>query len=86
VELFEGTSARISRKLLRPMLEDTDAHIAALAARVLHEGGEKGMVEWLVLASASARGEARFPYEDQLERLQVTPKRRQAILKKAGLR
>jgi HEAT repeat protein len=86
IELFQGVRARISGPVLRPALTDPDPHVAALAARTLADGGDRTMVAWLVLASAKAKGSARFPYEDQLEQLQVTPAQREAVLKRAGLR
>lgn len=86
VELFQGVPAKIAEKVLKPVLADADPHVAALAARTLVDGGDRSMIAWLVLASAQAQGEARFPYEDQLDQLQVTAEQRKAILVQAGLR
>jgi HEAT repeat protein len=85
IELFQGTPARIAGPVLRPALQDPDPHVAALAARTLADGGDKTMVTWLVLASARAKGTARFPFDDQLDQLQVTSAQREAIRKRAGL-
>ena len=55
--------------------------MAAPAARVLHQAGEKKMVEWLVLQSYDADAEARRSYEEALEALKVTDEERKAILR-----
>ena len=86
VMLFEGSSAKISSRYLEPRLEDSDSSVSAPAARILYQGGERAALQWLVLASAHAQGEAKFPFEDELERLEITDAQRQAILKRAGIR
>lgn len=86
IELFQGSPARRSSSVLRPLLADPDPHVEALAARTLYDGGDATMIDWLVLSSARAQGEARFPYEDQLDQLQVASERRAAILHRAGLK
>lgn len=86
IELFQGVPARISSPVLRPALADPDPHVAAFAARTLYDGGDAKMIDWLVLSSARAQGKARFPYEDQLDQLQITSGQRAAILHRAGLK
>lgn len=86
VLLFEGASAKVAGPVLKRALDDTENKVRATAARILAEGGDKSKIDWLVLESAKAVGEARLPYEDQLEKLRLSDEARQAILKKAGLK
>jgi HEAT repeat protein len=86
VLLFEGAAAKRVTKALKPMLGDSDHRVRATAARILAEGGDKKMVEWLVVESAKNTGEARMPYEDALERLHLMDEDRSKILKRVGLK
>lgn len=83
--LYEGLPVKQSEAALRPLLEDKDRTLAAGAARVLHQGGDKTMKSWLVLASWNAQGEEKLTYEKELETLQLADDERKAILRKAGL-
>jgi hypothetical protein len=85
VMLFEGASAKSAAPVLEKVLAETDPKLRARAARILAQGGDAKMLDWLVIESAKATGEARLPYEDELEKLRVTDEQRQAIVKKAGL-
>lgn len=85
VMLFEGASAKTARLTLAPLLKDPEDKVRARAARILVQGGDAKTLDWLVIESAKAQGEARLLYEDELEKLRLTDEQRQAILKKAGL-
>ena len=83
--LFEGLSAKQAGPMLRPLLEDKDRTLAAGAARILYQGGDKTMLSWLVLASWNAQGEQKLTYEKELETLQLADDERKALLRKAGV-
>lgn len=85
LELFEGVAAKKAEGSLKPLLDDKDRSIAAGAARILYQGGDKKMVDWLVLASFNAKGEEKLTYEKELETLQLADDQRKAILRKAGV-
>jgi HEAT repeat protein len=85
LELYEGVSAKKAAPALKPLLEDKDRALAAGAARILYQGGEAPMLDWLVLASWNAKGEEKLAYEKELETLQLQDDRRKAILRKAGV-
>jgi HEAT repeat protein len=84
--LFEGTKAKDSQAILKPLLADPDTTLAAGAARVLYQGGDATALEWLVLASHRANGEDKLVYETQIEALRLSDDQRKAILGKAGIR
>ncbi|WP_199243108.1 HEAT repeat domain-containing protein [Vitiosangium sp. GDMCC 1.1324] len=83
--LFEGLPVKQSEPALRPLLEDKDRTLAAGAARILYQGGDKTMLSWLVLASWNAKGEEKLVYEKELEPLHLADDERKAILRKAGM-
>ena len=85
LELYEGVSAKKAAPALKPLLEDKDRALAASAARILHDGGDASMLEWLVLASWNAKSDEKLAYERELETLQLRDDRRKAILRKAGV-
>lgn len=85
LELYEGVSAKKAAPALRPLLEDDDRGLAAGAARILYQGGDTAMLDWLVLASWNAKGEAKLAYEKELETLQLRDDQRKAILRTAGV-
>jgi HEAT repeat protein len=85
VLLFEGLKAKQAAPVLSPVLADADGEVRATAARILAEGGDKSKVDWLVVESTKATGDARWPYEKQLEKLRLTDEDRRASLKRAGL-
>lgn len=85
VMLFEGAKAKAAAPALTPMLKDADHRVRARAARLLVEGGDAKQLDFLVVESARAPGEAKLAYEDELERLRLTDEQRQGILKRAGL-
>lgn len=86
VGLFEGARAKTSGPLLRPLLQDQDKTIAATAARILHQGGEPKMLEWLVMQAWRSNGDDRLAYERQLEPLALTDEQRKIILKGQGVK
>ena len=77
--------AKQAAPALRPLLEDKDRSLAAGAARILYQGGDKTMLSWLVLASWNAKGEEKLAYEKELETLRLADDERKAILRKAGM-
>lgn len=83
--LYEGLPVKQSASALRPLLEGEDRSLAAGAARVLYQGGDKTMMSWLVLASWNARGEEKLVYEKELETLHLADDERKALLRKAGV-
>jgi HEAT repeat protein len=83
--LYEGLPVKLSQTALRPLLEDKDRTLAAGAARILHQGGDKSMLGWLVLASWKANGEEKLAYEKELETLHLADDERKALLRKAGM-
>ncbi len=83
--LYEGLSAKQASSALRPLLEDKDRTLAAGAARILYQGGDKTMMSWLVLASWNAQGEEKLVYEKELETLHLADDERKALLRKAGV-
>ncbi|HLM47758.1 MAG TPA: HEAT repeat domain-containing protein [Myxococcaceae bacterium] len=85
VALFEGVSVKQAQATLRPLLEDKDRTLAATAARILYQGGDKTMMSWLVLASWNAKGEEKLTYEKELETLHLADDERKALLRKAGM-
>gem|GEM_PF-850986 len=85
LELYEGVPAKKASSVLSPLLKDADKSLAAGAARILYQGGDKAMLEWLVLASFQAKGEEKLAYEKELEALQLADDQRKAILRKTGM-
>ncbi|WP_224243744.1 HEAT repeat domain-containing protein [Hyalangium gracile] len=85
LELYEGVPAKKASPVLSPLLKDADRTLAAGAARLMYQGGDKKMLEWLVLSSWEAKGEEKFAYEKELETLQLADDQRKAILRKAGV-
>ena len=83
--LFEGLPQKLAAPVLKPLLEDKDRTLAAGSARILHQGGDKSMMSWLVLASWNAKGEEKLVYETELETLRLADDERRAILRKAGV-
>lgn len=85
IMLFDGTALTTAEPALKPMLEQPDPTLSALAARVLHGAGSKGMLEWLVVRSHRALGAEKITYERELEVLMVTDEQRAQILRAKGL-
>jgi HEAT repeat protein len=85
LELYEGVPAKKASPVLTPLLKDSDHSLAAASARLLYQGGDKKMLDWLVLASFQAKGEEKLAYEKELETLQLADDERKAILRKAGM-
>ncbi|WP_239576784.1 HEAT repeat domain-containing protein [Archangium primigenium] len=83
--LYEGVPEKQAGEALRPLLEDKDRALAAGAARILSQGGDKKMLPWLVLASWNANGTEKLVYEKELETLQLADDQRKAILRAAGV-
>jgi HEAT repeat protein len=83
--LYEGVPAKKASATLTPLLKDTDKALAAGAARILYQGGDKKMLDWLVLASFQAQGDEKLAYEKELETLRLADDQRKAILRKAGM-
>ncbi|EAU66356.1 conserved hypothetical protein [Stigmatella aurantiaca DW4/3-1] len=84
LELYDGVSAKKAGPSLKPLLDDPDRSLAAGSARILYQGGDPKMLEWLVLASFKAEGEEKLAYEKELEGLRLADDQRKAILRKAG--
>lgn len=85
VSLYEGLPQKLASPALRPLLEDKDRPLAASAARILYQGGDKSMMGWLVLASWNAQGQDKLVYEKELETLHLADDERKALLRKAGV-
>ncbi|WP_224366163.1 HEAT repeat domain-containing protein [Hyalangium versicolor] len=85
LELYEGVPAKKATPALTPLLNDADRSLAAGAARLLYQGGDKKMLDWLVLASYQAKGDEKLAYEKELETLQLADDQRKGILRKAGM-
>ncbi|MBN1209294.1 MAG: HEAT repeat domain-containing protein [Myxococcaceae bacterium] len=85
LELYEGVPAKKAAAVLTPLLEAPDRGLAAGAARILYQGGDKKMLDWLVLGSWNATGEGKLAYEKELETLHLADDERRAILRRAGL-
>jgi HEAT repeat protein len=83
--LHEGLALKSIRPTLRPLLADKDRGLAAGAARILSQAGDRTMREWLVLASWNAQGEEKLLYEKELEALHLADDERRALLRKAGV-
>lgn len=86
VMLFEGAPSKVASPLLTPMLGDAEVQVKARAARVLAQGGDGRLIEWLVMESYKAPIDDRLVYETELEQLRLTDDQRAGILKKAGLK
>lgn len=84
--LFEGARSKDAEKMLRPMLRDPDPTVSAIAARILYQGGDAKMLDWLVVTSARAPSAARLAYETELEQLHLADDRRKQILARAGIK
>jgi HEAT repeat protein len=84
--LFEGAPLKLASPLLRPLLDDAEVSVRARAARLLAQGGDRRMVEWLVIESFKAQVDDRLIYETELELLRLPDDQRANILRKVGLR
>ncbi|HYV44426.1 MAG TPA: HEAT repeat domain-containing protein [Myxococcaceae bacterium] len=84
--LFEGARAKDADKMLRPMLRDPDPVVGAIAARILYQGGDEKMLDWLVVTSAKSSNDVRLAYENELEQLHLADDRRKQILARAGIK
>ncbi|MCE9667923.1 HEAT repeat domain-containing protein [Myxococcus stipitatus] len=85
LELYEGVAAKKAAPALKPLLEDKDRTLAAGAARILYQGGDASMLDWLVVSSWNAKNDEKLAYEKELETLQLQDDRRKAILRRAGV-
>ncbi len=88
VRLFEGTPLRVAKPALSTALDDPDPAVRAAAGRVLVEAGESSRLTWLLFQSqkSASNPEAKAAFEAEIEKLNVTPEQREAILKKVGMR
>jgi len=84
--LFEGAPSKLASPLLTPLLADPEVTVRARVARILAQGGDGRLVEWLVLESFKAPVDDRLLYENELELLRLPDEQRAVILKKAGLK
>lgn len=82
--LFEGAKARDVEKVVRPMLKDKEPTVSATAARILYQGGDEKMLEWLVVSSYRASSDAKLAYETELETLHLADDQRKKILVRSG--
>jgi HEAT repeat protein len=86
LKLFEGSKARAAAPVLAPLLTDGDPAVAAVAARVLYQGGDAQKLDWLVLRSYRTTSlDERMYFEKELETLRLGDDQRKAILLKAGI-
>lgn len=86
VALFEGSPAKGAAPVLRPLLDDPDRTVAAMAARILHQGGDRTMLEWLVVQASRAQGDDKLAFERELEPLHLADDQRRGILTRARSR
>jgi HEAT repeat protein len=87
LRLFEGTSAKVGAPVLASLLTDGDPAIAAVAARLLFQGGDKGKLDWLVLRSHRTTSiDEKMYFEKELEALRLRDDQRAEILARAGLK
>ncbi len=86
LKLFEGARAKDVSSVLAPMVEDKDRAVAAMAARILYQGGDAKMLDWLVLKSFQSNGDEKLAYEKELELLRLADDQRKSILAKAGIK
>ena len=87
LKLFEGVPRKEAAPVLEPLLVDPDAAVAAMAARILYQGGDAGKLAWLVLRSHRAASiEEKLLVEKELELLRLADDQRKAILAKAGVK
>lgn len=86
VTLFEGASAKVATPILTPMLGDADTAVRARAGRILAQGGDGRLIEWMVLESFKSSTDEKLVFETELELLRVTDETRGEILRKAGLK
>ncbi len=86
VMLFEGATAKVATPVLTPMLQDPEVSVRARTARLLAQGGDARLIEWMVVESYKAPTDDRLVYETELEQLRLTDDQRALILKKAGLK
>lgn len=83
VALFEGVPAKRAAKVLRPLLDDPDRGLAATAARILHQGGDHEVLEWMVVQASQAQGDDKLAFERELEPLHLADDERRVILTRA---
>lgn len=86
VELLSGVSLKDASPLLKPLLDDPEPRLQAVAARTLAQAGESKARTWLILAAAQADSGKREPYLRELETLGVTEVESNHVLRKAGLK
>jgi len=86
VELLAGVPLKHTAPLLKPLLDDPEPRIQAVAARSLAQAGEAKARTWLILAAAQAAPGKRDPYLRELETLGVTEVESNRVLRKAGLK
>lgn len=86
VLLLDGAPAKQATPLLTPLLEDPEVSVRARAGRVLAQGGDVRVVEWMVIESFRSSADARLTWETELEQLRLSDDQRGAILRKAGLK
>lgn len=84
--LFEGSNAKLAKPMLVPLLKDPDPSIAAAAGRILYQGGDAAMLQWLVVSAYRAKTNDKLAYEAELEPLHLADDQRKAILARAGIK
>lgn len=85
LSLFEGAAAKRVERELRPLLQGEDLRLAAAAARILYQGGDRTLLEWLVMASYRASGVDKLAIEAELEPLHLADADRRKILTRNGV-
>lgn len=86
LKLFEGSTARAAAPVLAPLLVDGDPAVAAVAARLLYQGGDAKKLDWLVVRSHRTTSvDERMYFERELETLRLRDDQRKEILTRAGI-
>lgn len=87
LKLFEGSTARAAAPVLAPLLLDADPAVAAVAGRLLYQGGDAKKLDWLVLRSHHTTSvDERMYFEKELEALRLRDDQRREILTRAGIK
>ena len=86
VLLFEGAPKPVQHAFLRPLLDHPDVAVAASAARLLYQSGDRSMARWLVFKAEGLHGEDRLLVESEIDFLHLSDEERHGFLREAGYR